>query len=208
MSMSMSMWSLRWHFTNKSVTRARYIIRGYSLSHSWTLRWRVHTTTETCSAVLRSRRNCSNYCTPCIVATVRVSHIYSGKKRRRGTLSLMDAYRRHWGVCSQLNAAHAALSSLPPRCAHTLAVCFHLLTCLPFRNHRGHSVANGCQTAHKKSRFLTSVWKRDACVEIPLRIFCKTLTDEGLLSPRKRGMMFLPALVCLSVCLFVTAITK
>ena len=41
MSMSMSMWSLRWHFTNKSVTRARYSIRGYSLSHSWTLRWRV-----------------------------------------------------------------------------------------------------------------------------------------------------------------------
>ena len=28
------------------------------------------------------------------------------------------------------------------------------------------------------------------------------------LSPRKRGIMFLPALVCLSVCLFVTTITK
>ena len=29
-----------------------------------------------------------------------------------------------------------------------------------------------------------------------------------LLSPQKRGIMFLPALVCLSVCLFVTTITK
>jgi len=45
----MSMWSLRWHFTNKSVTGAPYckvtVIRlkgySYSLSHSWTLWWRV-----------------------------------------------------------------------------------------------------------------------------------------------------------------------
>ena len=39
----MSMWSLRWHFTNKSVTGAPYSIKGYSysLSHSWTLWWRV-----------------------------------------------------------------------------------------------------------------------------------------------------------------------
>ena len=37
----MSMWSLRWHFTNKSVTGAPYSINSYSLSHSWTLRWRV-----------------------------------------------------------------------------------------------------------------------------------------------------------------------
>jgi len=41
MSMSMSMWSLRWHFTNKSVTGAPYSIKNYSLSHSWTLLWRV-----------------------------------------------------------------------------------------------------------------------------------------------------------------------
>ena len=33
-------------------------------------------------------------------------------------------------------------------------------------------------------------------------------TLPRLLSPRKRGIMFLPALVCLSVCLFVTTITK
>ena len=32
MSMSMSMWSLRWHFTNKSVTGAPYSIKSYSLS--------------------------------------------------------------------------------------------------------------------------------------------------------------------------------
>ena len=38
---SMSMWSLRWHFTNKSVTGAPYSIKCYSLSHSWTLWWRV-----------------------------------------------------------------------------------------------------------------------------------------------------------------------
>jgi len=39
----MSMWSLRWHFTNKSVTGASYSIKGYSyrLSHSRTLWWRV-----------------------------------------------------------------------------------------------------------------------------------------------------------------------
>jgi len=37
----MSMWSSRWHFTNKSVTGAAYSIRSYSLSHSWTLWWRV-----------------------------------------------------------------------------------------------------------------------------------------------------------------------
>jgi len=35
------MWSLRWHFTNKSVTGAPYSIKSYSLSHSWTLWWRV-----------------------------------------------------------------------------------------------------------------------------------------------------------------------
>ena len=37
------MWSLRWHFTNKSVTGAPYSIKGhsYSLSHSRTLWWRV-----------------------------------------------------------------------------------------------------------------------------------------------------------------------
>jgi len=33
--------SLRWHFTNKSVTGAAYTTKSYSLSHSWTLRWRV-----------------------------------------------------------------------------------------------------------------------------------------------------------------------
>ena len=38
---SMATWSLRWHFTNKSVTEAPYSIKSYSLSHSWTLRWRV-----------------------------------------------------------------------------------------------------------------------------------------------------------------------
>jgi len=39
----MSMWSLRWHFTNRSVTGAPYSIKGYSYSpsHSWTLWWRV-----------------------------------------------------------------------------------------------------------------------------------------------------------------------
>jgi len=40
-TMSMSMLSLRWQFTNKSVTGAPYSIRSYSLSHSWTLWWRV-----------------------------------------------------------------------------------------------------------------------------------------------------------------------
>jgi len=39
----MSMWSLRWHFTNKSVTRALCSSKGYSYSllHSQTLRWKV-----------------------------------------------------------------------------------------------------------------------------------------------------------------------
>jgi len=39
----MSMWSLRWHLTNKSVAGAPYSIKGYSysLSHSRTLWWRV-----------------------------------------------------------------------------------------------------------------------------------------------------------------------
>jgi len=42
MSITMSMWSLRWHFTNKSVTGAPYSIKSYSLSHiSRTLWWRV-----------------------------------------------------------------------------------------------------------------------------------------------------------------------
>ena len=40
-SMSVSMLSLRWHLTNKSVTWAPYSIKRYSLSHSWTLWWRV-----------------------------------------------------------------------------------------------------------------------------------------------------------------------
>jgi len=37
----MSIWSLRWHLTNKSITGAPYSIKHYSLSHSWTLWWRV-----------------------------------------------------------------------------------------------------------------------------------------------------------------------
>jgi len=37
----MSMWSLRWQFTNKSVTGAPCSIISYSLSHSWTLWWKV-----------------------------------------------------------------------------------------------------------------------------------------------------------------------
>ena len=37
----MSTSSLRRHFTNKSVTGAPYSIKSYSLSHSWTLWWRV-----------------------------------------------------------------------------------------------------------------------------------------------------------------------
>ena len=39
----MSMWSLRRHFTNTSVTGAPYSIESCSLSHNWTvtLRWRV-----------------------------------------------------------------------------------------------------------------------------------------------------------------------
>ena len=39
----MSVWSLRWHFTNKSVTGTPYSNKGYSysLSHSRTLWWRV-----------------------------------------------------------------------------------------------------------------------------------------------------------------------
>jgi len=37
----MSMWSLTWHSTNKSVTAAPYRIESYSLSHSWTPWWRV-----------------------------------------------------------------------------------------------------------------------------------------------------------------------
>jgi len=32
---------LRWHFTNKSITGAPNSIKSYSLSHSWTLWWRV-----------------------------------------------------------------------------------------------------------------------------------------------------------------------
>ena len=41
MSVSMSMWSVRWYFTNKSVTGAPYSVESYSLSHSWTLWCRV-----------------------------------------------------------------------------------------------------------------------------------------------------------------------
>ena len=36
------MWSWRWHFANKSVAGAPYSAKSYSLSHSWTLWWRVY----------------------------------------------------------------------------------------------------------------------------------------------------------------------
>jgi len=39
-------------------------------------------------------------------------------------------------------------------------------------------------------------------------IICVYIIFIHLFSPRKRGSMFLPALVCLSVCLSVTMITK
>jgi len=52
-----SMCSLRWHFTNKSVAGAPYSIKSYSRSLDTMVKSAM---TETCSAVLRSRRNCSS----------------------------------------------------------------------------------------------------------------------------------------------------
>ena len=56
--MSMSRWSLRWHFTNKSITGASYSIKSYSLSQLDTMVKSMMTVT--CSAVLRSLWNCSS----------------------------------------------------------------------------------------------------------------------------------------------------
>jgi len=53
----MSMWSLRWHFTNKSVTGAPYSIKSYSL---YTAGHYGKQYDDWNSAVLRSRRNCSS----------------------------------------------------------------------------------------------------------------------------------------------------
>jgi len=52
----MSMWSLRWHFTNKSVTGAPYSIKGYSCH---TAEHYGEEYDDWNSAILRSRRNCS-----------------------------------------------------------------------------------------------------------------------------------------------------
>ena len=52
----MSMWSLRWHFTNKSVTGAPYSIKCYSYSLSHTAEHYGEEYDDWNSAVLRSRR--------------------------------------------------------------------------------------------------------------------------------------------------------
>ena len=57
------MWSLRWHFTNKSITWAPYSIKGYSysLSHSRTPREKYD---DSNSAVLRSRQKVGAWICP------------------------------------------------------------------------------------------------------------------------------------------------
>jgi len=65
MLMSMSMWSLRWHFTNKSVAGAPYSFKSYSQSHSWTQwcreRWlkqcRLEVAEKTRTNVVKTERN-------------------------------------------------------------------------------------------------------------------------------------------------------
>jgi len=52
----MSMWSLRWHFTNKPVTGAPYSIKSYS----YTVGHYGEEYDDWNSAALRSRRKCSN----------------------------------------------------------------------------------------------------------------------------------------------------
>ena len=54
----MSMWSLRWHFTNKSVTGAPYSIKKVTVCH--TAGHYGEEYDDWNSAVLRSRRNCSS----------------------------------------------------------------------------------------------------------------------------------------------------
>jgi len=81
MSVSVSTWSLRWHFTNRSVAGAFYSINSYSLSHSWTLWWRVRWLNQwrldvaaelqrslnfkaTCSRAMRALRSAENRSKP------------------------------------------------------------------------------------------------------------------------------------------------
>ena len=56
----MSMWSLRRHFTNKSVTRAPYSIKSVSLTVCHTAEHYGEEYDDWNSAVFRSRRNCNS----------------------------------------------------------------------------------------------------------------------------------------------------
>ena len=78
------MWSLRWHFTNKSVTGAPYSIKSYSLSRSWTLWCRVRWLKV--AAELQQRWRRTNRRRKSIPCSIRAA--VTGKARSPGVLSL------------------------------------------------------------------------------------------------------------------------
>ena len=82
MSMLMSTWSLRWHFTNKSVIGAPYSIKSYSLSHSWTLWWRVRRLKIWKYAVMSTSKNVVVSCILCAWP----SHCWNTKKMHETTM--------------------------------------------------------------------------------------------------------------------------
>jgi len=77
----MLMWSLSWHFTNKSVTGAPYSIKSYSLSHSWTLWWRVRWLKQ-CRLEVAAEQLC--VCVISYSIEILTSKVYCWKTSERG----------------------------------------------------------------------------------------------------------------------------
>ena len=74
MLMLMPVWSLRWHFTNKSVAGAPYSTKSYSLSHSWTLCVLLYVL---CMYVLVAAQSCSGSVATSYVFSVLCTRLFA-----------------------------------------------------------------------------------------------------------------------------------
>ena len=126
----MSMWSLRWHFTNKSVAGAPYSIKGYSysLSHSRTLWWRVRwlkqcrqCRTTRAASIIFGRKRCAFKMSKFFVSRTGVLTAQKSRRLEERQLevqlplqSTCCSYSRPCLLNTHTQCAHAGLSSSRP----------------------------------------------------------------------------------------------
>ena len=105
----MSTWSLRWHFTKKSVTGAPYSTKSYSLSHSWKLDTMVKSTmTETVPWLFWIYRHyihkliyLSICLSVCLQVAAELQQQWSRTNKRRKSIPCSSSSNRKDSVCTQ-----------------------------------------------------------------------------------------------------------